>query len=67
MIIFGTKFVRISDTQMVEMDCPSCHQTEYMTLAKYMNFFHIYWIPLIPLGKKMLYKCPNCKELYNAY
>lgn len=62
MIIFGTKWVKTSKREPINLECPFCGH-EHVNRASYLRCVHIYWIPLIPFKKAILAKCPNCKEL----
>lgn len=42
--------------------CNSCRLEGTAEQWQSFNCVHIFWIPLIPLGTKRLWKCPNCGE-----
>ena len=64
MIIFGTRGVKSTISQG-EFNCPQCETTKNYKLKKVTQFFTLYFIPLIPLGKKGEYvECQSCKGTF---
>ena len=46
--------------------CPSCGQGSRFRIRTRMRFFHILWIPLIPVsGKHEVYECSHCRAAYD--
>lgn len=60
MIIFGTrtKFLNAVSTQHT---CNHCN-TGKLNLVYTGSYFHIFWIPMFPLGKQGMTQCPHCKQ-----
>lgn len=59
-IYYGTKKKIHIDKALGVQTCPNCgHQVE-MSLAHESGYFHIYWIPLFPLGGWKIKACPVC-------
>lgn len=59
-IYYGTKKKLHIDKVLGVQTCPNCgHQVE-MSLAHESGYFHIYWIPLFPLGGWKIKACPVC-------
>ena len=60
MIIFGTrtKFLTAFGTQQT---CSHCNNGQ-LNLAYTVSYFHIFWIPMFPIGKKGITQCPHCKQ-----
>lgn len=59
-IYYGTKKKLHIDKALGVQTCPNCgHQVE-MSLAHESGYFHIYWIPLFPLGGWKIKACPVC-------
>lgn len=61
MIIFGTrtKFLTAFGTQHT---CSHCN-TGKLNLVYTGSYFHIFWIPIFPLGKRGMTECPHCKQV----
>lgn len=60
MIIFGTRGVK-STMEEGTFLCPQCNCEERYKYKKVTNFFTLYFIPLIPLGKAGEYvECQRC-------
>ena len=60
MIIFGTrsKLLNAFGTQQTCNHCNTGKLNEVYTI----NYFHIFWIPMFPIGKKGMTQCPHCKQ-----
>lgn len=64
MIIFGTRGVR-STINKGDFHCPQCNQIKPFRHRKVTKFFTLYFIPIIPLGKRGEYvECGECKTTY---
>ena len=65
MIIFGTrnKFLTAFNT---EQTCGHCN-TGKLNLVYTISYFHVFWIPMFPFGKKGMTQCPHCKQILNAH
>ena len=64
MIIFGTRGVK-STIEQGTFNCPQCESNQSYKLRKVTQFFTLYFIPLIPLGKKGEYvECQSCKGTF---
>jgi DNA-directed RNA polymerase subunit RPC12/RpoP len=68
-IFFGTReVVRDDDRPRGEMQqCPRCGRYGVFKPRSSRTFAHIFWIPLIPLGKAQpLIECPNCGARFSV-
>ncbi len=64
MIIFGTRGVK-STKARGHFNCPQCEKKREYRHRKVMQFFTLYFIPLIPLGNKGEYvECNHCKGTF---
>jgi zinc-ribbon family len=58
-IIFGNRH-RNKVLGQVQYLCPRCRQNSYHTIMRSQNWFALYWIPVIPLGKTNISRCNVC-------
>lgn len=64
MIIFGTRGVK-STMEEGTFHCPQCNVDKNYKHKKVTNFFTLYFIPLIPLGKVGEYvECQTCRGTF---
>ena len=66
-IIFGTKNRAVRDKEVMGYMgmCRNCGQTVMFEPMRMKQYFSLYWIPLIPLGKgTAVVRCPNCDTKY---
>ena len=61
-IFFGTRQIVRDDERPDETrQCPRCGQYAVFKSRRARTFFHIFWIPLIPIGAgQSLRECQNC-------
>lgn len=64
MIIFGTRGIASTITSG-RFHCPQCAEQQPYRKRKITKFFTLYFIPLIPQGKKSEYvECLSCKATF---
>ncbi len=61
MIFFGTKGKVIQGEPIETEVCSSCGKYEHQTFG-ILRYIHLYWIPLIPISKKVGTECIHCKK-----
>ena len=64
MIIFGIRGSKISPLKLKQGSCPHCDTREKMWVLGHRNYFHIFWIPIFPLWKKLFAMCEHCKGVF---
>jgi len=63
MIIFGLRSGTLKSNEGPLADCAHCHSSQTVHLYFYVRYFHIFWIPLIPLYKTGVSQCSHCKQV----
>ena len=66
-IIFGTKNRAVADREAAGFMgmCRNCGQTVQFEPVRMKQYFSLFFVPLIPLGKgKAAVRCPNCDTKY---
>lgn len=65
MIIFGTRSITTTPNKG-DFNCPTCNAKQDFRARRVRKFFHLYFIPLIPLNKLGEYvECRTCKSTYD--
>ncbi len=67
-LLLGTREVtkEAPDLPTRHIRCPSCGQDVRLQPKEGQSYFHIFWIPLIPVGESRRYlQCPNCKARFS--
>jgi hypothetical protein len=64
MIFFGTKFKSIKKGKLTNIICEYCEEECEVEYNFQQKYFHLYFIPVIPLKKKTVVCCENCGYLY---
>jgi hypothetical protein len=61
LFFFGLGTSVISSHPLTGVPCINCGQTN-VGVAIYSRYLHVFWIPVIPLGKRSVSQCANCKQ-----
>ncbi len=62
MIFFGiSKSKKRVHKPLGMSSCPNCQEEGYLRAFAYPQYFHLYWIPMFPLGKGVRAECMNCE------
>lgn len=65
LFFFGTRASRIKQTQLTgNTSCPYCEQQNTFIATTFGRYFHIFWIPFIPISKTTILECSHCKKSY---
>lgn len=62
MIIFGSRANRIGSVQLPGTHCDYCHTQQAQEITQFGQYFHIFWIPFFPIGRKTFAECTHCKR-----
>ncbi len=62
MIIFGSRASNIGHYDIPNSKCDHCHQNNTQRISVFGKYFHIFWIPIFPFGKKAVSECTHCKK-----
>ena len=69
-LFFGTREVKQNDHQTPPRTahCPVCGRQVILQPRSGQFYFHVFWIPLLPLGETHHYlQCPTCKTRYEHW
>jgi len=61
LFFFGLGTSVISSHPLTGVPCVNCGQTS-VGVTIYSRYLHLFWIPVIPLGKRSMSQCANCKQ-----
>jgi hypothetical protein len=64
LFFFGTGTSVISSHPLTGVPCVNCGNTS-VGVAIYSRYLHLFWIPIIPLGKRSVSQCAHCKQSLN--
>ena len=66
MIIFGIQSAKLKATQTKPYDCIYCKTEKSVWFYYFQKYIHIFWIPVIPIGKTGSSVCNHCKQVLSA-
>lgn len=62
MIIFGTREGQTGIKAVSGHSCHYCGTKESLSVLVRAAYFHIFWIPVFPYGKKVYSVCGHCRQ-----
>jgi len=60
MIIYGWKEKHLKSNQPNHLVCPGCNTSGSILLSRFSTYFHIFWLPIMPIGRRSSSICQNC-------
>lgn len=64
-IIYGTSFSNVKGELIHDYGCECCGNAEFETHGT-VEYFHLWWIPVIPIGNTPWIRCSHCKVVYEG-
>lgn len=61
-MLYGLKSKELQNFQTEEMECPKCQADSPFFIRYFQRHFHVFWIPLFPVGKPFSVYCMECEE-----
>lgn len=66
-ILYGTRAPKLKERPIQgNTTCPHCQSKNSFIATTYGKYFHVFWIPFMPLFKTTLVECSHCKKTYDA-
>jgi hypothetical protein len=65
MVFYGTR-TRHKSTHPLPGPCPHCGTEGSVELDIHQRYAHVFWIPVVPLGRVAGTECTHCKEVRRA-
>lgn len=66
LIFFGTRSTKIQSQKVKgHTECPYCNTQNSFIATTFGTYFHIFWIPIITLGRRTVVECSHCKKTYD--
>ncbi len=62
MIIFGSRASNLGSVTITNTQCSYCENTGTQNIVQYGRYFHVFWIPVFPIGRKTFSECTHCKR-----
>lgn len=64
LIFFGTRGSTLPPISTGQ-DCPACGGQHSISVIPYQRYFHIFWIPVLPIGKSFNPVCASCGAIFH--
>jgi len=62
MIIFGLRSSNIGTVSVEGSSCSYCQNSGTQNITQFGKYFHVFWIPVFPVGKSTFSECIHCKK-----
>ena len=62
MIIFGIRTTAFKMVDGYAYNCNHCQSADSVNLLFASRYFHLFWIPVFPVGKTGISQCAHCKQ-----
>lgn len=63
MLIYGVRKAHLTTVELPDTICSTCDTEGNATLSVYRKHFHLFWIPMFPVGKAGEYQCDHCSQV----
>lgn len=63
MIIYGSNSKNLRSANPKNLKCPNCAAEGSTSINILNHYAHVFWVPLFPLGRKMVSQCDNCQHV----
>lgn len=61
---FGTKSSKVGSVNLVNSNCPNCNSQSTLKATKYGNYFHVFFLPILPTSQNVLVECSHCHKKF---
>ena len=62
MLIFGTRSILLHQF-LISQNCRNCNNAETVHMYVFQKYFHVFWIPVFPIGQRTVSQCTFCKQV----
>lgn len=63
LFFFGLGTSIIGSYPLAGVSCGYCGTLNSLLLTIYSRYLHVFWIPVIPLGKSSVSQCEHCQQV----
>jgi len=62
MLIFGIRSTLLHQFHITQK-CGNCNNAETVNMYVFQKYFHIFWVPVFPIGQRTVSQCTFCKQV----
>lgn len=63
LFLFGTRSTTVATSPLPDLACAHCHTPEALLCTVVSRYIHLFWIPVLPIGKASATVCMHCKQV----
>ena len=64
--LFGSRSSKIDAFNLSNCACPNCQSIGTLNAFTFSKYFHIFFIPFMPIGTKTVAECSHCLKTYDG-
>ncbi|PTX58705.1 zinc ribbon family protein [Kordia periserrulae] len=66
-LILGVRDSKLKEKRLnANTSCSNCQRKSSFVVSGEASYFHLFWIPVIPLAKRLYAECTHCGQAYNG-
>lgn len=62
MVIYGMRASKIGRLEIPNTICEQCENQEIQDITVFGRYFHVFWIPMFPVGRTVVGECDGCMK-----
>ena len=66
-MLFGTCEKDFATFDIEGLKCRTCREPSDQQITLLSKYFHIWWIPMFPIGQRAISECSNCKKTLGVH
>ena len=63
LFLFGTRSTTVATTPLTSLACAHCQTPDSLLCTVVSRYIHLFWIPVLPIGKASATVCTHCKQV----
>lgn len=64
--LFGSRSSKIDAFNLANCTCPNCQSVGTLNAVTFSKYFHIFFIPFMPIGNKTIAECSHCLKTFDG-
>lgn len=66
LFFFGIRSTTVATVPLPDLACAYCHTPDSLRCVVVSRYLHVFWIPILPVGKSSATVCTHCKQVLST-
>lgn len=66
LFLFGIRSTTVATVPLPDLACAYCHTPDSLLCVVVSRYLHVFWIPILPVGKSGATVCKHCKQVLTS-